>query len=81
METGTTHIIGRVKLGDEKQKDAFVIGPPGTFAFLNPNTLYHRGVPGKEGRKIVLELTICPAYETEINPSFNGTSSRNPISP
>ncbi len=71
----------KVKRNNKHEDDVYVIGPPGTFLFFNPNTIWHRGVPGEEGRKIILEITICPAYETEINPTFNGTNSRHPIRP
>jgi len=61
--------------------DAYVMGPPGTFLFFNPNNIAHKGLPPEKGRKVILEVTICPAYETEINPTFNGTNSRHPIIP
>ena len=65
----------------EKKKCHTVAGIPGTFLLFNPNIVHHQGVSGKEGRKVILEITVCPAYETEINPTFNGTNSRHPITP
>ena len=64
-----------IEMGDSSA----MVGPPGSFMFFNPNAILHRGFPGKGGRKVILEITICPAHETEINPTFNGTNSRHPI--
>ncbi len=81
--TGTTSfpLEPPTHLGTESQECRTVKGPPGTFMLFNPNILHHQGISGKEGRKVILEITICPAYETEINPTFNGTNSRHPITP
>ncbi len=84
-ETGNTLLSLRkskdYKKDNKHVADAYVMGPPGTFLFFNPNTVAHKGIPPEKGRKVILEITICPAYETEINPTFNGTNSRHPLRP
>ncbi len=71
----------KYKKDNKHVADAYVMGPPGTFLFFNPNNVAHKGIPGEEGRKVILEVTVCPAHETEINPTFNGTNSRHPLRP
>ncbi len=80
-KTGNTLLSLRKseKYKKKHDADAYVMGPPGTFLFFNPNNVAHKGIPPEKGRKVILEITICPAYETEINPTFNGTNSRHPI--
>jgi len=81
--TGTTAFPRDLSTHEKDEKSEHIIaqGPSGTFILFNPNIFHHAGVPGKKGRKVILEITICPAYETEINPTFNGTNSRHPIIP
>ena len=80
--TGTTSFPNEALKDLARPKRVYAIaGPPGSFALFNPNIMHHQGMPGKEGRKVILEITVVPSYETEINPTFNGTNSRHPISP
>ena len=78
MDCGTTHIPFKRYEGG-KIEHAYVIGPPGTYLFFDPVNIEHHGIPQKKGNKVLLEITIAPSYETEINPTFNGTNSVIPI--
>ena len=69
-----------------QHKVTSVSGPPGIFLLFNPVSTEHCGVPpanDTKGRKprAMLELILCPSYESDINPTFNGTNSTHPVSP
>jgi len=76
-ETGTTEI--RLKDGSVES----VKGPAGAWIFFNPTNSIHRGVPPHvEGyKRIILELTIVPAFKENFEPVFAGLNAQYPWFP
>ena len=77
LDDGTTMIYPK----DGGPKKVHMHGPAGTYLLFNPVYMHHEGIPPKLKPRAMLELILVPSYETEINPTFNGTNSTCPVKP
>jgi hypothetical protein len=56
-------------------------GPPGSWVFFNPSKILHRGLSPQTGERIILEVTIVPAFKQSSRPVFAGNNAPYPIYP
>lgn len=72
---GTTEI----RLPDESILSA--TGPAGSWLLFKVSELPHRGVPPQQGDRVILELTIAPAFRMRLSPTFPGANTQYPKYP
>ncbi|PIS00624.1 MAG: hypothetical protein COT84_06435 [Chlamydiae bacterium CG10_big_fil_rev_8_21_14_0_10_35_9] len=56
-------------------------GGPGTWLFFKNSEVIHRGVAPKEGTRLIIEATIIPALDYDVQPIVSGQNSRHPLFP
>ena len=74
-ERGTSEVL----LPDGSK--TMVEGPAGTWILFNATTLYHRGVPAVSGERIIMNVTVVPAFKGAVRPVFAGLNANFPWFP
>jgi hypothetical protein len=75
------HMTGTTEMRLDDGEVISLEGPPGSWVFFNSTKLFHRGIPPKAEARIVLELTIAPAFNENYSPVFSGNNAGYPLYP
>lgn len=73
--TGTTELV----MDDGSR--VMAEGPPGTYLLFKNLERIHRGVPPREGSRLIVELTLAPWLENDLRPRCAGLNAEFPLVP
>ena len=79
--TGAGERIGTTQVRMPDGSTVLIEGPPGTWLLFDVSRRTHRGLTPLEGARILLQVTLVPAFRTDPTPVTAGSNANYPKIP